>query len=92
MPVNPGFNMADMIRFLPEIILTIAATLLMVLDPLLNKRASNAFGHISILALIGAIAALHLRVWRARPSLRRPADGRWIRHLFPHAGDGRRHI
>lgn len=57
MPVNPGFNIADLIRFLPEIILTIAATLLMVLDPLLNKRASNAFGHISILALIGAIAA-----------------------------------
>ena len=56
-PVNPGFNIADLIRFLPEIILTIAATLLMVLDPLLNKRASNAFGHISILALIGAIAA-----------------------------------
>lgn len=57
MPVNPGFNIADLIRFLPEIILTIAATLLMVLDPLLNKRASNAFGHISILALIEAIAA-----------------------------------
>ncbi|MGA7235577.1 MAG: NADH-quinone oxidoreductase subunit N [Bryobacteraceae bacterium] len=57
MPVNAGFNTADMIRFLPEIILTIAATLLMVLDPLLNKRSSNAFGHISILALIAAIAA-----------------------------------
>jgi NADH-quinone oxidoreductase subunit N len=49
--------MADTIRFLPEIILTIAATLLMVLDPLLNKRGSNAFGNISILALLGAIAA-----------------------------------
>ncbi len=57
MPVNAAFSMADTIRFLPEIILSIAATLLMVLDPLLNKRASNAFGHISILALIGAIAA-----------------------------------
>jgi NADH-quinone oxidoreductase subunit N len=56
-PVNPGFNMADTIRFLPEIILTIAATLLMVLDPLLNKRGSNAFGNLSILALLGAIAA-----------------------------------
>jgi NADH-quinone oxidoreductase subunit N len=56
-PVSAGFTTADIVRFLPEIILTIAATLLMVLDPLLNKRASNAFGHLSILALIGAIAA-----------------------------------
>jgi NADH-quinone oxidoreductase subunit N len=46
---------ADMIRFLPETILTVAGTLLMVLDPVLHRRSSNAFGHISILALLAAI-------------------------------------
>ena len=57
MPVNIGFTSTDAIRFLPEIILSVFATLLMVLDPVLSKRWSNAFGHISILALIGGIAA-----------------------------------
>jgi NADH:ubiquinone oxidoreductase subunit 2 (subunit N) len=42
----------DFIRFLPEIILTVAGTLLMVLDPVLNKRSSHAFGHLSLLALL----------------------------------------
>lgn len=56
-PINPGFSIVDTYRFLPEIILTVAATLLMVLDPLINKRSSNAFGHLSILALLGSIAA-----------------------------------
>jgi NADH-quinone oxidoreductase subunit N len=49
--VNPG----DIIRFLPEIILTIAATLLMILDPLVNRRSSNLFGTLSLLALIAAL-------------------------------------
>ena len=57
MPANVSFSLIDSIRFLPEIILTIAATLLMVLDPLLNKRSSNAFGHIAIFALIAGIGA-----------------------------------
>src|SRR5215472_110231 len=47
--------MRDALRFLPEIILTIAGTLLMVLDPMLHKRSSHAFGHISILALLAAL-------------------------------------
>ncbi len=46
---------ADMIRFLPETILTVAGTLLMVLDPILHRRSSNAFGHLSLLALLGAM-------------------------------------
>jgi NADH-quinone oxidoreductase subunit N len=46
---------ADMIRFLPETILTIAGTLLMVLDPILRRRSSHAFGHLSILALLAAL-------------------------------------
>ena len=57
MPTNIGFSISDTIRFLPEIILTVMGTLLMVLDPLINKRNSSIFGHLSILALIGAIVA-----------------------------------
>ena len=55
MPVSIGFSSTDAIRFLPEIILSVFGTLLMVLDPVLSKRWSNAFGHISILALVGGI-------------------------------------
>src|ERR1039457_2327976 len=55
MPVNFGASATDLIRFLPEIILTVMGTALMVLDPVLHKRASYAFGHLSILALAAAI-------------------------------------
>ncbi len=57
MPVNFGFSMGDTVRFLPEIILSVAGTFLMVLDPLLHKRGSNLFGHLSIVALIASIFA-----------------------------------
>src|SRR6204780_4739518 len=46
----------DLLRFSPEIILTIAGTVLMVLDPLFARRLPKLFGHLSILALILAIA------------------------------------
>ena len=52
----PGFVGADMLRFLPEIILTVMGTLLMVLDPVLQKRSSSAFGHLSLAALVAGIA------------------------------------
>lgn len=45
----------DLIRFLPVIILTVMGTALMVLDPVLHKRASYAFGHLSIAALLAGI-------------------------------------
>lgn len=57
MPVSNFASPADMIRFLPEIILTIMGTVLMVLDPVLHRRSSNAFGHLSILSLAAAMAA-----------------------------------
>src|ERR1019366_750491 len=63
-PVSPVFlfNPQDALRFLPEIILTVMGTLLMVLDPLihknaLHKRGSNAFGHLSLMALAAALGA-----------------------------------
>ena len=46
---------ADMQRFAPEIILSIAGTFLMVLDPLMAKRFPKLFGHLSIVALVTAI-------------------------------------
>jgi NADH-quinone oxidoreductase subunit N len=47
----------DLLRFLPEIILTVMGTALMVLDPLVNKRSSKIFGHLAIATLIAGIAA-----------------------------------
>jgi NADH-quinone oxidoreductase subunit N len=55
--VSPAFNPQDALRFLPEIVLTAMGTLLMVLDPILHKRSSYAFGHLSLFALLGALAA-----------------------------------
>jgi NADH-quinone oxidoreductase subunit N len=52
---SPFFSFQDVVRFLPEIILTLAGTLLMVLDPILRRRTSPIFGHISLLALLGAL-------------------------------------
>ena len=61
MPVNFAPSASDLLRFSPELILTIAGTLLMVLDPLYARRYPKLFGHLSILAfvvaLVGAFAA-----------------------------------
>ena len=57
MPVSPNLNPADLIRFLPEIILTVMGTLLMVLDPVIHKQSSKAFGNLSLLTLVAAGAA-----------------------------------
>ncbi len=57
MPVNVMPSPDDILRILPEIILTVAGTFMMVLDPLLRRRGSHSFGHIAILALLGAMAA-----------------------------------
>jgi NADH-quinone oxidoreductase subunit N len=55
-PVN--FTSAvDLARFLPEILLTVFGTLLMVLDPILRKRLSSLYGHLSLLALATALGA-----------------------------------
>lgn len=56
MPDSFGFSVTDVIRFLPEIILIVTGTLLMVLDPVIHKRGSGTFGHISIIALAVAAA------------------------------------
>jgi len=57
MPANMAPSAVEYIRFLPEIILIATGTLLMVLDVILRDRAPEAYGHISIVALLGAMAA-----------------------------------
>ena len=54
---SPLVSNTDLIRFLPEIILIVMGTALMVLDPVLHKRSSYAFGHLSIAALVAGIGA-----------------------------------
>jgi NADH-quinone oxidoreductase subunit N len=66
MPVN--FNTADLIRFLPEIILALAGTLLMVLDPVIRRRDSYAFGHLSILSLLAALGGSICAYGQAGPA------------------------
>ena len=48
---------AEYLRFLPEIILTVVGTLLMVMDAISERRGSPLYGNISIAALIAAAAA-----------------------------------
>ncbi|MGP8246034.1 MAG: NADH-quinone oxidoreductase subunit N [Bryobacteraceae bacterium] len=57
MPASPMPNATDILRFLPEILLTLTGSLFMVLIPLMKRRSSPLFGHLSVLALIAAIAA-----------------------------------
>jgi hypothetical protein len=57
MPVNFAPAGVEYIRFLPEIVLIAAGTLLMVLDVILRKQSRDIYGHISILALVAAMAA-----------------------------------
>src|SRR5579859_6878020 len=57
MPVSFVPTSDDLLRFSPEIILTIMGTVLMVLDPLFAKRMPKLFGHLSIASLIAAAFA-----------------------------------
>jgi NADH-quinone oxidoreductase subunit N len=61
MPVSFYPSSDDLLRFSPEIILTVAGTILMVLDPLFARKMPKLFGHLSIaaflLAMIGAAGA-----------------------------------
>lgn len=58
MPANLVMpSVDDFLRFLPETILTVVGTLLMVLDPLFGKTNRKLFGHISIAGLIAAALA-----------------------------------
>ena len=67
MPANLMPAAADLIRFLPEIILTVAGTLMMVLDAVDRGAPRNRFGHICSLAAAGRRhAAAVIRVTPSR--------------------------
>jgi NADH-quinone oxidoreductase subunit N len=57
MPASPRPAPTDLLRFLPETILTIAGTLLMVLDPLFAKRRPGSSVTSAIVAFMAAIFA-----------------------------------
>ena len=57
MPGNWMPTSAEYLRFLPEIILTLAGTLLMVMDAIAERRGSPLYGNITIGALVAAIVA-----------------------------------
>src|SRR5580704_1669293 len=61
MPASLAMSMApagvEYLRFLPEIVLIVSGTLLMVLDVILRKQSRDIYGHIAILALLAAMAA-----------------------------------
>ena len=57
MPVNFAPSNTELLRLGPELILSVAGTLLMVLDPFAAKKNPKLFGHISIVAFLIAIVA-----------------------------------
>jgi NADH-quinone oxidoreductase subunit N len=48
---------AEMIRFLPEIILALSGTLLMLLEATMGRRWKNGYGHVALIGLLLAMAA-----------------------------------
>ncbi|MFN0167177.1 MAG: NADH-quinone oxidoreductase subunit N [Bryobacteraceae bacterium] len=57
MPASLFPSSAEMLRFLPELILTGVGTLIMVLEPLTGEKPKNGLGHLSIAGLVAALAA-----------------------------------
>jgi NADH-quinone oxidoreductase subunit N len=57
MPDNFIPTSADYLRTLPEIILTLAGTLLMILEGLAGERSRKGTGPLALLAIVGAFAA-----------------------------------
>ncbi len=56
MPASLMPSQLELGRFLPELILILAGTLLMVLTPIIKSRPTSIFGNISLLAIFAAIA------------------------------------
>jgi NADH-quinone oxidoreductase subunit N len=55
-PVSPMPPQVELLRFLPELILILCGTLVMVLTPIVKSRPTSLFGNISLLAIFAAIA------------------------------------
>jgi len=57
MPVNFAPSATDYLRFLPEIIMIVVGTLIMVLEPLLGSNKRSAFSSLTLLGFIAALVA-----------------------------------
>lgn len=57
MPVNPWPASVELLRFLPEIILTLAGVLIMLLEPLTGEDSKRNFAWLSFATLVAAIFA-----------------------------------
>jgi NADH-quinone oxidoreductase subunit N len=68
MPANFGVNASDLIRFLPEIVLAVMGTFLMVLNGLLTRHSSRVYGHLSLAALAAGIGGAVLGYRHAGPA------------------------
>ena len=57
MPANFAPSAIDYLRFLPEIIMIVVGTLIMVMEPLLGENKRNAFSALTLLGFIAALVA-----------------------------------
>src|SRR5579864_1264295 len=57
MPVNFVPTTADYLRFLPELIMIVVGTLIMLLDPVLGKEKRNSLTAITLIGFVAALAA-----------------------------------
>jgi NADH-quinone oxidoreductase subunit N len=57
MPANFAPTAVDYLRFLPEILLVVTGTLIMVMEPLLGGNKRNAFSSITLVGFIAALVA-----------------------------------
>jgi len=57
MPVNFAPSTADYLRFLPEIIMIVAGTLIMLIEPLLGERKKEGLSSLTVVAFLAALVA-----------------------------------
>jgi NADH-quinone oxidoreductase subunit N len=57
MPVNFAPSAADYLRFLPEIIMIVAGTLIMFIEPMLGERRKEGLSFLTVIAFLAALVA-----------------------------------
>jgi len=57
MPVNFAPTATDYLRFLPEIIMILAGTLIMLIEPLLGDRKKEGLSFLTVIAFLAALVA-----------------------------------
>ncbi len=57
MPANFAPTAIDYLRFLPEILMIVAGTLIMVMEPLVGGNKRNVFSSVTLLGFVAALAA-----------------------------------